>query len=113
MLTSSRSPGTATQLRSHANSSFERQWQFARGVVFLNHGSFGACPRDILKLQASFRDRMEAEPVQFLWRRYEENLEPARAALASFLGARPRDLVFVTNATNAVNAVARSLKLEP
>jgi len=54
---------------------------------------------------------MEAEPIQFLWRRYEERLEPARVALAKFVGARPRDLVFVTNATAGVNAVVRSLKL--
>jgi isopenicillin-N epimerase len=54
---------------------------------------------------------MEAEPVQFLWRRFEERLEPSRTVLARFLGARPRDLVFVTNATTAINAVVRSLKL--
>ncbi len=54
---------------------------------------------------------MEAEPVQFLWRLYEERLEPARAQVARFVGARPRDLVFVNNATTGVNAVVRSLKL--
>jgi isopenicillin-N epimerase len=54
---------------------------------------------------------MEAEPVQFLWRRYEERLEPGRAALAHFVGARARDLVFVTNATVGVNAALRSLNL--
>jgi isopenicillin-N epimerase len=54
---------------------------------------------------------MEAEPVQFLWRRYEERLEPARRALAEFVGARPADLVFVTNTTTGVNAVVRSLSL--
>ena len=56
---------------------------------------------------------MDAEPVQFLWRRYEERLDPARAVLAKFIGARPRDLVFVTNATAGVNAVARSYPLKP
>ncbi len=54
---------------------------------------------------------MEAEPVQFLWRHCEERLDPSRAALARFIGASPRDLVFVTNATTGVNAVVRSLKL--
>jgi len=54
---------------------------------------------------------MEAEPVQFLWRHYEELLDPARGALGRFLGARPRDIVFVTNATAGVNAVVRSLPL--
>jgi isopenicillin-N epimerase len=81
------------------------------GIVFLNHGSFGACPKPILELQAELRMQMEAEPVQFLWRRYEEHLEPSRIALADFIGARSRDLVFVTNSTTGVNAVVRSLKL--
>ncbi len=56
---------------------------------------------------------MEAAPVQFLWRRYEDRLEPSRRVLARFVGARPRDLVFVTNATTGVNAVLRSIPLRP
>jgi isopenicillin-N epimerase len=56
---------------------------------------------------------MEAEPVEFLWRRYEEPLDRARNALAKFVGARAKDLVFVPNATAAVNAVVRSLNLRP
>lgn len=90
---------------------FRRHWQLAPRTVFLNHGSFGACPKPILKLQSEFRAAMEAEPVQFLWRRYEERLEPARQELARFIGAKSKDLVFVTNATAGVNAVLRSLKL--
>jgi isopenicillin-N epimerase len=94
-----------------AASKLRRKWALAPGVVFLNHGSFGACPKAIIERQTALRLQMEAEPVQFLWRRYEERLEPARAALAEFVGARPRDLAFVTNATAAVNAVVRSMKL--
>lgn len=92
-------------------SRFRRHWALAPRSIFLNHGSFGACPLPILKLQAELRREMEAEPVQFLWRRYEELLDPARAALARFIGARPRDVVFVTNATTGVNAVIRSYPL--
>jgi len=80
--------------------------------VFLNHGSFGACPSAILALQANLRRQMEAEPVQFLWRRYDERLEAARAVVARFVQAEPRDLVFVTNATSGVNAVLRSIQFE-
>jgi len=90
-----------------------RKWPLRPGTVFLNHGSFGSCPNDVLRLQTELRQEMEGEPVQFLWRRYEERLEPARKALAKFLGARPRDLVFVTNATTGVNAVVRSFKVGP
>jgi isopenicillin-N epimerase len=92
-------------------SGFRRYWTLAPGKTFLNHGSFGACPAAILKLQRQLRAQMEAEPVQFLWRRYEERLELARRQVARFVGARPRDLVFTTNATTGVNAVVRSLKL--
>ena len=88
-------------------SRFRRYWALAPDVAFLNHGSFGACPKPILKLQADLRRQMEAEPVQFLWRRYEERLDPSRRQVAEFVGARPQDLVFVTNATTGVNAVAR------
>src|SRR6185295_14758322 len=94
-------------------SNFSRHWQLAPRTVFLNHGSFGACPRPILKLQLELRRQMEAEPVQFLWRHYDERLQLARVELAEFVGANPRDLVFVTNATTGVNAVVRSLELRP
>jgi isopenicillin-N epimerase len=56
---------------------------------------------------------MEAEPIEFLWRHYEAPLDRARKSLAKFVGAREKDLVFVPNATTAVNAVVRSLELRP
>ncbi len=90
---------------------FRRFWELKPNTVFLNHGSFGACPKSVLALQARLRGELEAEPVQFLWRRYEERLEPARHSLAKFVGANSRDLVFVTNATTGINAVLRSLQL--
>src|SRR5258708_12194525 len=96
-----------------SQSPFRRHWVLKPGIAFLNHGSFGACPKPILRLQWELRRRMEAEPVRFLWRRYEKLLDPARAALARFVGARAQDLVVVTNAPTAANAAVRSLKLRP
>jgi isopenicillin-N epimerase len=85
------------------------RWSLDPGVVFLNHGSFGACPTEVLRHQADLRARMEAEPVRFLSRELDDRLDAARAALAAFLGADAADLAFVTNATSGVNAVVRSL----
>src|SRR5205085_7509293 len=65
-----------------------------------------------LEAQAAWRDRMEAEPVRFLARELEGHLDDARAGLAQFVGARPNDVVFVRNATTAINAVLASLRLE-
>jgi len=91
-------------------SALAARWGLDSSIDFLNHGSFGACPRDVLEFQAALRDRMEAEPVQFLWRDLEGLLAGSREALAAFIGASPDDLAFVTNATTGVNTVLQSLR---
>jgi isopenicillin-N epimerase len=78
-------------------------------VVFLNHGSFGSCPLSVVKFQGGIRRRLERQPVQFFVRDLESLVDEARAALAEFLGADSRDLVFVPNATAGVNTILRSL----
>lgn len=88
-------------------------WPLERGVTFLNHGSFGACPREVLRHQAVLREAMEAQPVRFLSRELDERLATARRALAGFVGADAEGLAFVTNATSGINAVLRSLTLGP
>jgi isopenicillin-N epimerase len=80
-------------------------------VTFLNHGSFGACPRPVLAEQQRLREEMERNPVEFLSRRSDALLREARGALAAYLGAQTDDLVFISNATTAVNAVAQSIPL--
>ena len=88
-------------------------WSLDPSVDYLNHGSFGACPSAVLDAQAALRREMEREPVDFLVAALPSRLEAAREVLAAFLGAEPPDLVFVPNATAGVNAVLRSLRLEP
>ena len=88
-------------------------WPLDPAVAFLNHGSYGACPREVLRHQAELRAEMEAEPVRFLGRDLDDRLDAARAALGAFVGADPDDLAFVSNATGGVNAVLRSLRLAP
>lgn len=82
-------------------------------MAFLNHGSFGACPRPVLEAQQRWRDRLEAEPVLFLDRELEGLLAEAREAVGVFVGADPDDLVFVPNATTGVGTVLASLGFVP
>jgi isopenicillin-N epimerase len=88
-------------------------WPLDRSVVFLNHGSFGACPSEVLRHQAALRAEMEAEPVRFLSREIDDRLDAARQTLATFVGADPEDVAFVTNATSGINVVLRSLAFSP
>jgi isopenicillin-N epimerase len=88
-------------------------WQLDPEIVFLNHGSFGACPLPVMARQQALRDQLEREPVRFMAQELEPLLDEARAALASFVGAEPHNLVFVPNATTGVNSVLRSLQFAP
>ncbi len=82
-------------------------------IVFLNHGSFGACPREVLETYQAWQLELERNPVEFLGRRSASLLADARRALGDFVGASASDIVFVPNATHAVNTVARSLAFDP
>jgi isopenicillin-N epimerase len=82
-------------------------------VAFLNHGSFGACPRPVFESYQARQRELEREPVDFIARRVPEILDGARAALAGYLGCAPADLAFVQNATTGVNLASRSLDLQP
>lgn len=86
-------------------------WSLDPSVHYLNHGSFGACPRLVLAEQARLRSELEAQPVRFLARELEERLDRTRLALAAFLGADPAGLVFVGNASVGVNTVLHNLRL--
>ncbi len=79
-------------------------------VVFLNHGSFGALPREVHAARIALTERMEREPVRFIVRDLDPLYDATRAALAPFLRCRPEDLVFVPNVTNAMAIVLANLE---
>ncbi len=91
------------------------KWLLDPDIIFLNNGSFGATPIQVLEIQHEWQRRIEREPVEFVRRHLHRELRVAAATMAAFVGARGEDLVFVENATTGVNAVVRSIlpHLEP
>jgi isopenicillin-N epimerase len=84
-------------------------------VTFLNHGSFGACPRPVFEAYQRWQLKLERQPVAFLDpnRGLSAWMREAREALAAVVGGDPNDIVGQTNATAALNIVAQSLPLQP
>jgi isopenicillin-N epimerase len=82
-------------------------------VAYFNHGGYGACSAEVFDEYLRWQRELERAPTDFLGRRFGESLREARAALAAFVGAAVDDLVFAPNATSALNAVLRSLRIRP
>ena len=99
--------------------SMRDEWLHDLGITYLNHGTVGAPPKCVLKVQQQLRDEIERQPSHFLlreispkgvgvWKRDRSRLREASDAVGEFLGAKGDDLVFVDNTTEGVNAILRS-----
>jgi isopenicillin-N epimerase len=92
---------------------YAAHWALDPAIAHLNHGSFGACPREVLALQTDLQAQMEWDAGDFLWTTLPGRLQAALGTLGEFLGAAAEDLAFVTNASVGVNAILRSLDFQP
>lgn len=88
-------------------------WLLDPAITFLNHGSYGAVPRQVLDRRQRLAERIEADPVRFLAFEFPELLSAARHTAAAFVGADPAGFAFVANATAGVNTALRSAPIEP
>ena len=82
-------------------------------ITFLNHGSFGACPKPVFEEYQRWQHKLEQQPVEFMARDIYDYLKEARDSLGKFVGCTGDDLVYVTNPTTAVNTIIRSLDFGP
>ena len=89
-------------------------WQLNPDIDFLNHGSFGACPRIVLQKQEALISELEQDPIKFLApeRDLLPKLDAVRRTIADLVNAPASDLAFVRNATDGVNAVLGSFPLK-
>jgi isopenicillin-N epimerase len=91
-------------------------WSLDPAATFLNHGSFGACPKIVVAEQDRLRREMDAQPDRFfrdrvMPREGPTELREAVAQLAAFVGAEGESVALVENATVGVQAVVRSMPL--
>lgn len=90
-------------------------------IHYLNHGSFGACPREVFEDFQNWQQILERNPLDYFTRELKGlfgkeasgPLEQAREKLAEFVHADTRGLIFTPNVTVALNAIAHSIELNP
>ncbi|KAK3176631.1 hypothetical protein OEA41_007954 [Lepraria neglecta] len=85
---------------------------FAPTYTPLNHGSFGTYPKPVQNRFREVQALSEARPDTFVRYEYPKMLDESRSAMAEFLGVPVDEVVFVPNATTAINVVLRSLRYE-
>jgi isopenicillin-N epimerase len=87
------------------------RWALAPAIVHLNHGSYGGCPRAVIDAAAAWRARLEEAPMRFFVLDWQLALDRARAALAAFVRAPDRRLVFVPSATTGIAIALNSARV--
>jgi isopenicillin-N epimerase len=90
-------------------SALAKHWLLEKDAFYLNHGAFGACPVPVLEKQQQYRNMLESHPIRFMIREMDELIYRSKRKIAFFTGVKERDLAFVTNATQGVNTVLKSL----
>jgi isopenicillin-N epimerase len=90
---------------------WKAEWDLRPDTIYLNHGSFGPPPRSVRRARQAWQDALDQQPMDFFVRQYEPAWRKARQRLAQFVGTSEGNLIFVDNATAAMNIVANSFPL--
>ena len=90
-----------------------KHFLLSQDVTFLNHGSFGACPKPVFEKYQYWQRELERQPVQFMAEAIYKHLKSARDSLGNFIGCNGDDLFFVPNPTTGVNTIINNLDLSP
>ncbi|KAL8793703.1 MAG: hypothetical protein Q9182_007654 [Xanthomendoza sp. 2 TL-2023] len=97
------------QTRTHFGHAMRSHFQFDPSYIPLNHGAFGTYPKPVKDRLHYYQNLSESRPDDFFRFRLAQFLDPARGAIADFLGVDTGECVFLPNATTGINTVLRSL----
>lgn len=81
-------------------------------IVYLNFGSFGACPKPVFENYQRIQSQLERSPVQFMLHTGMNLLKGARLSLSEYVNCDEDDLVLMTNPSYAINTIVKSITLK-
>ena len=95
----------------NTSKSLRPQFLLDPDIVFLNHGSFGACPKPVFDEYQEWQRKLETRPVKFQAEEVFTHLENSRRALGEYINCDKDDLVYFPNPTHAVSNLIPCLNL--
>ncbi len=72
-------------------SHWRSQWRLREDTTYLNHGSFGPPPEPVRAARHEWQQRIDSQPMDFLFRQFEPAWHVARQRLAGFVGTYAED----------------------
>ena len=90
----------------------KEKFYFEDGITYLNHGSYGACPKAIFENYQQWQFKLEKQPVKFFTDELYTALKDSRIALSEFLGCYQDEILFFQNPTTAVSNIIYNLNLD-
>ena len=94
------------------NKKYKSLFMLNPDITYLNHGSFGACPKPIFNSLIKYQKILEFEPTKHLAYDVFNYLEQSRIALGEYINCNKNDVVFSSNPSTALNTVIKSLNLK-
>lgn len=80
-------------------------WNLNKDLVMLNHGSFGATPKQVLEYQRVITERVEENPCRFFVDEYPTLIREAAGKCSEVINVNPNQLAFIDNATTGTATV--------
>ncbi|MEM9721977.1 MAG: aminotransferase class V-fold PLP-dependent enzyme [Bacteroidota bacterium] len=81
--------------------------------IYLNTGSLGPSPRQIVNRISELHMELEQNPVGNNWGNLGAQMDKVRQKVAAFIGASEEEIVLTRNTTDGLNLVGSCLALEP
>jgi isopenicillin-N epimerase len=79
--------------------------------IYLNTGSLGPCPVQIIDAMHALTRQLEMNPVRENWGPLGNQMELVRKKVADFIHAEVEEIVLTRNTTEGLNLIAQSLQL--
>lgn len=89
-----------------------KQFRLRGGLAYLNNGSLGPCPVQVVQAAIQAWRSLEENPADMAYGPLLEKMEAARTRAAGFLGCATEELAVTGNTTEGMNAVAQGIRLE-